>query len=96
MSDLRAYLIAHPALVYWLSFARVPDPTAPHGFAVAASVPTRRQLGTVLHTLPNPALQFLLTSFKTGRYGAEDKNDNQRGHSLRVSNPFKTGRYGAV
>ncbi len=70
MSDLRAYLIAHPALVYWLSFARVPDPTAPHGFAVAASVPTRRQLGTVLHTLPNPALQFLLTSFKTGRYCA--------------------------
>ena len=62
MSDLRTYLIEHPALVYWLGFARVPDPTAPHGFHVAASVPTRRQLGTVLRTLPNPALQFLLTA----------------------------------
>lgn len=62
MGHLRTYLIEHPALVYWLGFARVPDPTAPHGFAVAASVPSRRQLSTVLRTLPNPALQFLLTA----------------------------------
>ncbi len=62
MSDLRTYLIEHPALVYWLGFARVPDPTAPHGFQIAASVPTRRQLGTVLRTLPNSALQFLLSA----------------------------------
>jgi hypothetical protein len=62
MGQLRTYLIEHPALVYWLGFARVPDPTAPHGFAVAASVPSRRQLSTVLRTLSNPALQFLLTA----------------------------------
>ncbi|NNJ13744.1 hypothetical protein EKD04_025805 [Chloroflexales bacterium ZM16-3] len=62
MSDLRTYLIEHPALVYWLGFARVPDPAAPHGFDVAASVPTRRQLSTVLRHLPNPALQFLLSA----------------------------------
>src|SRR5215210_2707382 len=35
MSDLRAFLLKHPALVYFLGFARVPDPTAPHGFNVA-------------------------------------------------------------
>ena len=28
MSDLRTYLVEHPALVYWLGFARLPDPTA--------------------------------------------------------------------
>ena len=60
MSDLRTYLIEHPALVYWLGFPRLPDPTAPHGFDVAASVPKRRHLSTVLRSLPNPALQFLL------------------------------------
>jgi len=60
MSDLRTYLIEHPALVYWLGFARVPDPTAPHGFNVAASVPKRRHFSTVLRALPNPPLQFLL------------------------------------
>jgi hypothetical protein len=60
MSDLRTYLIEHPALVYWLGFARLPDPTAPHGFNVPASVPTRRHFSSVLRTLPNLALQFLL------------------------------------
>lgn len=62
MSDLRAYLLEHPALVYWLGFPRVPDPTAPHGFHVAASIPPRRQLSTVLRELSNPALQFLLSA----------------------------------
>lgn len=62
MSDLRAYLLEHPALVYWLGFARVPDPTAACGFDVAASVPTRRQFGSVLRQLSNPALQFLLSA----------------------------------
>jgi hypothetical protein len=62
MGHLRTYLIEHPALVYWLGFTRVPDPTAPHGFDVAASVPSRRQLSTVLRTLAPPALQFLLTA----------------------------------
>jgi hypothetical protein len=62
MSELRSYLIEHPALVYWLGFARVSDPTAPHGFDVAASVPKRRHFSSVLRSLPNPALQFLLTA----------------------------------
>jgi hypothetical protein len=60
MSELRTYLIEHPALVYWLGFPRVADPTAPHGFNCAASVPKRRHFSTVLRSLPNAALQFLL------------------------------------
>jgi hypothetical protein len=62
MSELRTYLCEHSALVYWLGFPRVPDPTAPHGFDVAATVPKRRRLSTVLRTLPNAPLQFLLTA----------------------------------
>ena len=62
MSDLRTYLIEHPALVYWLGFPRVLDPTALHGFDVSVTVPKRRHFSTVLRTLPNPALQFLLTA----------------------------------
>lgn len=60
MSDLRSFLLQHPALTYWLGFARVPDAASPWGFDLAATVPTRRHLSTVLRTLPNPALQFLL------------------------------------
>jgi hypothetical protein len=60
MSELRTYLTEHPALVYWLGFARVSDPTAPYGFDVAATVPKRRHFSTVLRSLPNVALQFLL------------------------------------
>lgn len=62
MSDLRAFLILHPALVFWLGFERVLDPTAPHGFDLAATVPKRRHFSSVLRSLPNQALQFLLTA----------------------------------
>jgi hypothetical protein len=62
MSDLRSFLIEHPALVWWLGFARADDPTAPHGFAIAETVPKRRHFSTVLRTLPNDALQFLLSA----------------------------------
>ena len=62
MSDLRAYLLEHPALVYFLGFPRVPDLAAPHGFDVAATVPDRRQLSRVLRTLSTDALQFLLSA----------------------------------
>jgi hypothetical protein len=62
MSGLRAFLLKHPALVYYLGFRRVPDPSAPHGFNLAKTVPTRRQLSRVLRTLPTDALQFLLTA----------------------------------
>jgi hypothetical protein len=62
MSDLRRFLIKHPALVYYLGFERVTDPAAAHDFDVAQTVPKRRHFSTVLRTLPNPALQFLLTA----------------------------------
>ena len=62
MSDLRRFLILHPALVYYLGFERVPDPSAPHGFDLAATVPKRRHFSTVLRDLPNDALQFLLSA----------------------------------
>jgi hypothetical protein len=60
MSDLRTYLVEHPALVWLLGFKLKDDPTAPHGFDVEASVPSRKQLGRVLRDLDNAALQFLL------------------------------------
>ena len=60
MSDLRVFLVEHPALVWWLGFERVSDPRAPFGFDVAQTVPKRRHFSTVLRTLPNDALQFLL------------------------------------
>ena len=62
MSDLRSFLVEHPALVWWLGFRRVCDPAAPHGFLVAKTVPTRRQFSRVLRTLPNTAAQFLLSA----------------------------------
>ena len=62
MSQLRRFLIEHPALVWLLGFKLLPEPTAPHGFDVEASVPSRKQLGRVLRDLPNEAAQFLLSS----------------------------------
>lgn len=62
MGALRTFLIEHPALVWLLGFRLVADPAAPHGFHVARSVPSRRQLSRVLRTLSNDACQFLLDS----------------------------------
>jgi hypothetical protein len=62
MSDLRRYLVEHPALVWLLGFKLKADPTTSYGFEVAASVPSRKQLGQVLRTLDNQMLQFLLSS----------------------------------
>jgi hypothetical protein len=62
MSELREYLIQHPALVYYLGFERVLDQAAPYGFDVQQTVPKRRHLSTVLRELPNPSLQFLLSA----------------------------------
>jgi len=62
MPALRTFLLQHPALVWLLGFPLVPDPTASHGFNVAATVPTRRQFNRVLRDLHPEALQFLLTS----------------------------------
>jgi hypothetical protein len=60
MSDLRQFLVEHPALVWLLGFKLKPDPSASHGFDPEASVPGRKQLGRVLRELDNAALQFLL------------------------------------
>jgi hypothetical protein len=62
MGALRTFLLEHPALVWLLGFRLVSDPSAPHGFNVQASVPTRRQFSRVLRDLSNQAAQFLLDS----------------------------------
>lgn len=62
MGRLRAFLIDHPALVWMLGFPLVPDPAAPLGFDVVASVPTATRFSRVLRVLPNTTVQFLLTA----------------------------------
>jgi len=62
MSDLRKFLVRHPALVWLVGFELKADPNTPFGFDVEASVPSRKQLGRVLRDLDNAALQFLLDS----------------------------------
>ena len=62
MSNLRSYLVDHPALVWVLGFPLTPSAHSPWGFDVQASVPARKQLGRILRDLPNQALQFLLTA----------------------------------
>jgi len=60
MSQLRTFLVEHPALVWVLGFKLTPSDKVSYGFDVDASVPHRKQLGRVLRDLHNPALQFLL------------------------------------
>jgi hypothetical protein len=60
MSNLRQFLVEHPALVWMLGFPLVPDPTQPWGFDADASLPSHRHFSRVLRTLPNSCLQFLL------------------------------------
>jgi len=60
MSDLREYLVEHPALVWVLGFELVADAASPHGFDAAASLPTRRQLGRVLREMDTAQLGWLL------------------------------------
>ena len=62
MSQLRTYLIEHPALVWLLGFPLVPSADSPWGFDVATSLPSASHLLTVLRTLDNQVLQFLLDS----------------------------------
>lgn len=60
MSELRQYLLEHPALVWLLGFPLVPSSSYPWGFDLEATVPTTRQFLAVLRQLDNDALQFLL------------------------------------
>lgn len=61
MSNLREYLVEHPALVWLLGFPLVPASDSPWGFDVAASVPAKRTLISILHDLDNQTIQALLT-----------------------------------
>jgi hypothetical protein len=62
MSNLRAYLLEHPALVWALGFALTPSENYSWGFDMEASVPTKRLFLAVLRKLDNLSLQFLLDS----------------------------------
>jgi hypothetical protein len=60
MTDLRDFLVEHPALVWILGFPLFPSPAYTWGFDVEASLSCSRQFNRVLRTLDNDALQFLL------------------------------------
>lgn len=62
MSDLRTYLVEHPALIWILGFSLQPSSAFPWGFDPEASVPDHRLFLTVLRTLDHVGLQFLLDS----------------------------------
>lgn len=59
MSDLRGFLIEHPALVWVLGFPLVAERSSRTGIDIEASVPSRKQLGRVLRELPEEPLCFL-------------------------------------
>jgi hypothetical protein len=59
-SQLRRFLREHPALMWALGFALVPDSTQPWGFDIEASLPTQRHFSRKLSELPNEVLQSLL------------------------------------
>ena len=61
MGQLRAELVAHPALTWALGFALEPSDTYSWGFDVDRSLPTHRHLNRLLRKLSNAHLQFLLT-----------------------------------
>jgi hypothetical protein len=62
MSQLRQYLVDHPALVWLLGFPLVPSTKFPWGFDPDASLPTHRHLTRMLREIPNNIFQFLLDS----------------------------------
>jgi hypothetical protein len=65
MSQLRKYLVEHPALTWVLGFPLIASPADPWGFDVEASLPTHRHFTRMLRTMPNETLQFLLDSTVT-------------------------------
>lgn len=60
MSNLRCYLVDHPALAWTLGFPLVPSSQYPWGFDADASLPTQRHFARMLNKVPNTSLQFLL------------------------------------
>lgn len=60
ITQLRAFLLEHPALVRELGFRPVPDPTAAAGFDVARTVPGARWLRHQQQTIDHATLRVLL------------------------------------
>jgi hypothetical protein len=60
MSQLRRYLVEHPALLFLLGFPIVRSCRYPWGFDADASLPTHRHFTRMMRTIPNRILQFLL------------------------------------
>jgi hypothetical protein len=60
MSQLRDYLVDHPALIWLLGFPVVTASDYPWGIDVQASLPTPRHFTRLLRKMPNARLQFLL------------------------------------
>lgn len=61
MGRLRRFLIEQPGFIWLLGFPRSSMPNTTLGFNPQASLPTYRHFTRVLRTMPNTALQFLLT-----------------------------------
>jgi hypothetical protein len=60
MSQLRQFLVEHPALLWTLGFPLVSSAHSPWGFDPEASLPTHRHFTRMLRTIPNETLQYLL------------------------------------
>jgi len=60
VTELRTYLLEHPLLVLELGFRPVLDPSEPHGFDVARTVPGDRWLRHQQQTLDHAVLRGLL------------------------------------
>lgn len=60
MSDLRQYLVDHPALMWVLGFPLLASKRFTWGFDAEASLPTERHLCRLLCELPHAGPQFLL------------------------------------
>lgn len=59
MSELRQYLLEHPALVWLLDFPLAVSPNYPWGFDLEATLPTTRQFLAVLRQLDNENLVII-------------------------------------
>jgi hypothetical protein len=62
MTELRNYLLDHPALIWLFSFKLCLSDNYLYGFDPEKSLPTARHFGRVLRELPQEPLQFLLDS----------------------------------
>jgi hypothetical protein len=60
MSDLRRFLVAHPALCWLMGFPMAAGLGGPSSAQADACLPTQRHLTRLLQQIPNPYLQALL------------------------------------